>query len=93
MESLGDGSARGFGLAGGEARPYRFGAVEFRARGQAIGHPHASRIADLPVLIRMRRDLVAEGKAEPHHPLPQSTPAATTPADRSTRPCSWSCYA
>ena len=60
------------GWPGVEARPHRFGGVEFRVRGHEIGHLHGSRMADLPFPIRMRKELVAEGKAEPHHVLPQT---------------------
>ena len=55
-----------------EARPHRFGGVEFRVRGHEIGHLQGSRLADLPFPVRMRKELVAEGKAEPHHLLPQT---------------------
>jgi Family of unknown function (DUF5519) len=58
------------GWPGVEARPHRFGGVEFRVKGHEIGHLHGSRIADLPFPVRMRKELVAEGKAEPHHVLP-----------------------
>ena len=54
------------------ARPHRFGGVEFRLRGHEIGHLHGSRMADLPFPVRMRKELVAEGKAEPHHLFPQT---------------------
>ncbi len=57
---------------GVEARPHRFGGVEFRVRGHEIGHLHGSRMADLPFPVRMRKELVAEGKAEPHYVLPQT---------------------
>jgi len=57
---------------GVEARPHRFGGVEFRVRGHEIGHLHGSRMADLPFPVRMRKELVAEGKAEPHHLFPQT---------------------
>lgn len=57
---------------GVETRPHRFGGVEFRVRGHEIGHLHGNRLADLPFPIRMRKELVAEGKAEPHHLLPQT---------------------
>jgi hypothetical protein len=60
------------GWDGVETRPHRFGGVEFRVRGHEIGHLHGSRLADLPFPIRMRKELVAEGKAEPHHLLPQT---------------------
>src|SRR3712207_7057353 len=42
-----------------------FGGVEFRVRGHEIGHLHGSRLADLPFPVRMRKELVAGGKAEP----------------------------
>jgi hypothetical protein len=57
---------------GVETKPHRFGGVEFRVRGHEIGHLHDSRMADLPFPIRMRKELVAEGKAQPHHLLPQT---------------------
>src|SRR4028118_1892123 len=57
---------------GAETRPHRFGGVEFRVRGHEIGHLHGSRMADLPFPVRMRKELVAQGKAEPHHLLPQT---------------------
>ena len=57
---------------GVEQRPHRFGGVEFRVRGHEIGHLHESRMADLPFPVRMRKELVAEGKAEPHHLFPQT---------------------
>ncbi len=60
------------GWAGVEVRPHRFGGVEFRVRGHEIGHLHGSRMADLPFPVRMRKELVAQGKAEPHHLLPQT---------------------
>ncbi len=60
------------GWPGVEARPHRFGEVEFRLSGHEIGHLHGSRMADLPFPVRMRKELVAEGKAEPHHLLPQT---------------------
>ena len=41
-------------------------------RGHEIKHLHGSRMADLPLPVRMRKELVAEGKAEPHHALPQT---------------------
>lgn len=41
-------------------------------RGHEIGHLHDNRMADLPFPVKMRRELVAEGKAEPHHLLPRT---------------------
>ena len=73
MESLRETVEREvLGWPGVEARPHRFGGVEFRLRGHEIGHLHGSRLADLPFPVKMRRELVAEGKAEPHHLLPRT---------------------
>jgi hypothetical protein len=60
------------GWEGVEARPHRFGGVEFRVRGHEIGHLHGSRLADLPFPVRMRKELVAAGKASLHHVLPET---------------------
>ncbi len=57
---------------GVEARPHRFGGVEFRAKGHEIGHLHGDRLADLPFPVSMRRELVAQGKARLHHVLPET---------------------
>ena len=50
---------------GVEAAPHRFGGVEFR-----LGR--RERIADLPFPRRVRDELIAEGRARPHHVLPDS---------------------
>jgi Luciferase len=52
--------------------PHRFGGVEFRVGRRELGHLHGSRLADLPFPVRIRERLVAEGKAEPHHVLPDT---------------------
>lgn len=52
--------------------PHRFGGLEFRLGRRELGHLHGSRLADLPFPVRVREELVAAGKAEPHHVLPQS---------------------
>ncbi len=57
---------------GVEARPHRFNGVEFRVRGHEIGHLHGDRLADLPFPKRVREELVAEGRAQPHHVLPET---------------------
>ncbi len=57
---------------GVEAKPHRFNGVEFRVRGHEIGHLHGDRWADLPFPVRVRKELVAQGKARPHHVLPQT---------------------
>jgi hypothetical protein len=57
---------------GVEAKAHRFGGVEFRVRGHEIGHLHGGGLADLPFPVRVRKELVAEGKARPHHVLPET---------------------
>jgi hypothetical protein len=60
------------GWPGVEARPHRFGGVEFRFGGHEIGHLHGERMADLPFPVKVREELVAAGRAAPHHLLPQT---------------------
>ena len=55
-----------------EAVPHRFGGREFRVQGHEIGHLHGSRLADLPFPRRVRDELIAAGRAAPHHVLPDS---------------------
>ena len=60
------------GWPGVEAKPHRFNGVEFRVNGHEIGHLHGSRLADLPFPVRVRKELVADGRARPHHVLPET---------------------
>ena len=55
-----------------ESRPHRFAGVELRVRGHEIGHLHGDRLADLPFPARVRKELVAAGRAEEHHVMPQT---------------------
>src|SRR3984885_10296158 len=57
---------------GVEAAPHRFGGVEFRLGRRELGHLHGDRIADLPFPRRVRDQLIAAGRARPHHVLPDS---------------------
>jgi hypothetical protein len=50
---------------------HQFGGVEFRLGRKELGHLHGS-IADLPFPRRIRDELVAAGRARPHHVLPES---------------------
>ena len=54
------------------AEPHRFGGEEFQVNHHEIGHLHGSRLADLPFPMRVRKELVAAGRASPHHVLPDS---------------------
>ena len=47
--------------------PHRFGGTEFRFNRRELGHLHGDRLADLPFPLLIRNDLVAEGRAQPHH--------------------------
>ena len=60
------------GWLGVEARPHRFGGVEFRVRGHEIGHLHGNRLADLPFPVKVRKELVEAGRARLHHVLPRT---------------------
>ena len=52
--------------------PHRFGGIEFRLGKRELGHLHGNRILDVPFPMKVRNQLVADGKAEPHHILPES---------------------
>jgi Luciferase len=51
---------------------HRFGGVEFRLGKRELGHLHGDRLADLPFPKRVAEDLIASGRARPHHVLPDS---------------------
>jgi hypothetical protein len=55
---------------------HRFGGVEFRLGRRELGHLHArsrgASIADVPFPRGERDRLVGEGRARPHHVLPES---------------------
>jgi hypothetical protein len=52
--------------------PHRFGGIEFRLGRRELGHIHGNRIADLPFPRRIRDQLIADGRARPHHVLPDT---------------------
>ena len=57
---------------GVEAAPHRFGGIEFRVGRRELGHLHGDRIADLPFPRRVPDELIADGRARPHHVLPDT---------------------
>jgi hypothetical protein len=57
---------------GVEAVPHRFGGTEYRFGRKEMGHVHGDRLADLPLPRRLHDEVIADGRAEPHHVLPQS---------------------
>ena len=52
--------------------PHRFGGTEFRVGRRELGHVHGDRLVDLPFPVRIREQLVGEGRAKPHHIMPES---------------------
>lgn len=59
-------------LPGVTTGPGRFGATTYFYGTREIGHLHGSSHADLPFPTALRHRLVAEGRAYPHHFLPDS---------------------
>ena len=51
---------------------HRFEGTEFRYGRRELGHLHGNRLADLPFPLLVRDELVAAGRAEPHHIYPES---------------------
>jgi len=54
------------------SHPHRLGVFEFRLGKRELGHLHGDRLADIPFPKRVRDELVAAGRARPHHVLPDS---------------------
>ena len=52
--------------------PHRFGGREFRVGRREIGHIHGDALLDLPFPIRIRDQLIVEGRASRHHILPDT---------------------
>lgn len=57
---------------GVSALPHRFGGTEYRLGKREIGHIHGDHLVDIPLPTRVRDQVVADGRAEPHHILPDS---------------------
>lgn len=51
---------------------HRFGGLEYLYGRKELGHVHGDRLADLPFPRRLRDALIAEGRAEAHHVLPET---------------------
>ena len=60
------------GWPGVSTLPHQFGGVEFRYGRVELGHLHGGRLADLPMPRVIRDELVASGRAFPHHAVPHS---------------------
>ncbi len=53
--------------------PHRFGGTEFRVGPCEIGHIHGNDVVDIPFPKRVRDQLIATNRAEPHHILPDTS--------------------
>jgi hypothetical protein len=61
------------GWAGVTSLPHRFGGTEYRyGDKREIGHVHGDWLVDIPFPKKVRDEVVAAGRAEPHHILPQT---------------------
>ena len=58
--------------AGMTSQPHRFGGVEFVIGRREIGHIHGDSLVDIPFPKKVRDQIVAAGRAQPHHILPES---------------------
>jgi hypothetical protein len=53
-------------------RPHRFGGIAFLIGTREIGHVHGDRLLDVPFPRAVRDELIAAGKVQSHHYLPDS---------------------
>lgn len=59
--------------AGVKAVPHRFGGTEYRlGEKRELGHIHGDWLVDIPFPKKVRDEVVAAGRAEPHHILPDT---------------------
>lgn len=54
------------------AHPHRFGGTEYCLGKRELGHLHGDALVDIPFPKKVRDEIVATGRAEPHHILPES---------------------
>src|SRR5512134_134503 len=55
-----------------ESHPHRFGGVEYVIGRREIGHIHGDSLVDIPFPKKVRDEIVAAGRAQPHHILPET---------------------
>ena len=58
--------------AGVASQPHRFGGVEYVIGKREIGHMHGDHLVDIPFPKKVRDEIVAAGRAQPHHILPET---------------------
>jgi Family of unknown function (DUF5519) len=54
------------------SHPHRFGGTAFMLGKRELGHIHGDRLADLPFPKRIAEELISDGRALPHHVVPDS---------------------
>ncbi len=54
------------------SQPHRFGGVEYVIGRREIGHIHGDHLVDIPFPKKVRDEIVATGRAQPHHILPET---------------------
>lgn len=54
------------------AYPHRFGGTEYRLGKRELDHIHGDHLVDIPFPKKVRDEIIAAGRAEPHHVLPDS---------------------
>ena len=54
------------------SHPHRFGGVEYVIGKREIGHIHGDHLVDIPFPKKLRDEIVAAGRAQPHHILPET---------------------
>ncbi len=60
------------GWTGVTVQPHRFGGVEYVIGKREIGHIHGDQLVDIPFPKKMRDEIVAAERAQPHHILPET---------------------
>lgn len=58
--------------AGVSVQPHRFGGVEYVLGRREIGHIHGDYLVDIPFPTKVRDQVIAAGRAVPHHLLADS---------------------
>jgi predicted DNA-binding protein (MmcQ/YjbR family) len=53
-------------------QPHRFGGLQYAIESREIGHIHGDHMLDIPFPKKVRDQLVAEGRAQAHHFLPDT---------------------
>lgn len=55
-----------------KVQPHRFGGVEYVIGRREMGHIHGDQLVDIPFPKKVRDEIVAAGRAQPHHILPET---------------------